>query len=83
MAIKTTLSQIEEVQTAITAVMAGQSYKIGNMTYTRASLSSLQEREDSLLTRYYREQGNNPRVSRSRYSEASYRSGGGTNDRVS
>lgn len=56
MAVKTTLEQLEEVQTAITAVMSGQAYSIGDRTFTRASLRSLQEREDRLLERYNAEQ---------------------------
>ncbi len=79
MAILTTISQIEEVQAAITAVMSGQSYRVGNLTYTRASLSSLQERETYLLSRYYREQGNNPRVARATFSDAGYRQSGERN----
>jgi len=67
MAIKTTLEQIEEVQTAISALMTGaQSYTIGDMTVTRANLRSLQEREDYLLRRYRQEQGTRPVVSRAR-----------------
>lgn len=76
MAIQSTLTQIEEVQAAITAVMSGQSYRIGNMTYTRASLDALTKREDSLLNRYNKEQGNNPRVSRVTFSDAAYRNEG-------
>jgi hypothetical protein len=76
MAIQSTLSQIEEVQAAITAVMSGQSYRIGNMTYTRASLESLTKREEMLLSRYNREQGNSPRVSRVTFSDAAYRNKG-------
>jgi hypothetical protein len=76
MAIQSTLSQIEEVQAAITAVMSGQSYRIGNMTYTRASLESLTKREEMLLSRYYKEQGNNPRVSRVTFADAAYRNEG-------
>jgi len=52
MAILSVEDQLEEVQTAITAVMSGQSYKIGDVSFTRASLSSLQERERYLLKKY-------------------------------
>lgn len=55
MAVLTTQAQLEEVQTAITAVMANQSWKSGDITYTRASLSSLQAREEMLLARLRRE----------------------------
>jgi hypothetical protein len=57
----TTLQQLEEVQAAITAVMAGQSYTFtdsnGNATtVTRADLGKLTERETLLLDRYNTEQ---------------------------
>jgi hypothetical protein len=81
MAIKTTLEQIEEVQTAIEAVMSGQAYRVGNITYTRASLDALTKRESMLLSRYNREQGNSPYVSRARFADASYRNQGGDDDR--
>lgn len=57
MAIKTTLEQLEEVQTAISAVMTGQSYSIAGRNLTRADLKALGERETMLLARYQREQG--------------------------
>jgi alpha-D-ribose 1-methylphosphonate 5-triphosphate synthase subunit PhnG len=57
MAIKTTLEQLEEVQAAITAVMSGQSYTIGDRTVTRANLRELSQREEVLLARYRRETG--------------------------
>lgn len=56
MALKTTLEQLEEVQAAITAVMTGQSYTIGDRALTRANLSALQAREEALLERYGSEQ---------------------------
>ena len=57
MALKTTLEQLEEVQTAITALMTGaQSYTIGDMTVTRANLNALHAREEVLLRRYRQEQ---------------------------
>lgn len=62
MAIKTTLAQLEEVQSAITSVMSGQMYRIGEVTFTRATLSQLQDREKMLLIRYRREQRNKGRV---------------------
>lgn len=57
MAIKTTLEQLEEVQAAITAVMAGQSYSIGGRSVTKVNMKWLSEREETLLQRYKREQG--------------------------
>ena len=54
MAILTIAAQLEEVQTAITAVMAGQSFMIDGVTFTRASLSSLQTREQYLQRQYSR-----------------------------
>ena len=55
MALASTLEQLEEVQAAITAVLNSQSYKIGDITYTRADLDSLTSREETLLGRYNRE----------------------------
>lgn len=60
MAIKTVTEQLEEVQAAITAVMANQSYTIDGRTFSRASLDALQKREEFLLKRYNSEQGNRP-----------------------
>jgi len=58
MAIKTTLEQIEEVQTAISAVMNGQEVAMpGGKRLTLADLSALERREERLLARYRREQG--------------------------
>jgi hypothetical protein len=82
MAIKTTLEQIEEVQTAIEAVMSGQAYKVGNITYTRASLDALTKRETMLMSRYNREQGNSPYGSHATFRAAGYRTGGATDDRI-
>ena len=64
MAVKTTLEQLEEVQTAISAVMAGQSYMIDGFQFTRANLKSLTDREVMLQKRYNRESGTRPRVAR-------------------
>lgn len=55
MALKTTLEQLEEVQAAISAVMLGQSYRIGNRALTRADLGALEAREEKLLARYRKE----------------------------
>lgn len=57
MAIKTTLEQIEEVQAAITKVMAGQSAMMNGRQVTLANLESLTARESLLLARYKTEQG--------------------------
>lgn len=57
MALKTTLEQLEEVQTAISAVMSGQSYSISGRSLTRADLKTLMEREEVLLRRYKAETG--------------------------
>ncbi len=51
MALKTVREQLEEVQTAITAVMTGQKYEIAGRSLSRADLSSLQEREEYLIKR--------------------------------
>lgn len=56
MALADTLTQLEQVQTAITEVLQNQSYRIGDITYTRANLDKLTEREEMLLQRYAREQ---------------------------
>lgn len=59
MAIKTTLSQIEEVQAAITEVMTSQELDQGGAAgkVVRAKLDSLTKREETLLARYKRERG--------------------------
>jgi hypothetical protein len=65
MAIKTTVEQLEEVQAAITKVMAGQDVTIEGTRVTRADLAALTAREDKLLARYKSEQGTGgPRVNR-------------------
>jgi hypothetical protein len=57
MAIKTTIEQLEEVQTAITAVMSGQDVTIDSKRLTRADLTALSAREEILLKRYKSETG--------------------------
>ncbi|MBN1105803.1 MAG: hypothetical protein JXL84_20505 [Deltaproteobacteria bacterium] len=57
MALKTTLEQLEEVQSAISAVMTSQEYTRGNRSLVRAKLADLEAREKSLLERYNAEQG--------------------------
>ncbi len=51
MALKTVREQLEEVQTAITAVMTGQKYEIAGRSLSRADLDSLNEREEQLIKR--------------------------------
>jgi len=61
MAIKTTLEQLEEVQAAITSLAAGgQSYMLGDIRVTKASLATLERRERYLKARYNRERGRSP-----------------------
>ena len=61
MAILTTEAQLEQVQTAITAVLTGnQSYTLDGRQVSRANLDALQRREEQLLRRYNSEQGNRP-----------------------
>ena len=58
MAIQTTEEQLEQVQTAITAVLNNQSYTIDGRTFTRAQLSQLEDRETRLKEEYAQDQGN-------------------------
>jgi hypothetical protein len=62
MAVLTTLAQLEQVQSAITAVMSGQSYSVGDVSFTRANLAALQVRETALLERYAMEQRGGRRI---------------------
>jgi len=56
MAVKTYLVQLEEIQTAITQIIAtGQSYTLDNRSLTRADLDKLTQREKYLLTMVNRE----------------------------
>ena len=57
MPIKTTLEQLEEVQTAISAIMLGQEIIQDGNTWRMADLDALQRRESILLKRYRAEQG--------------------------
>jgi hypothetical protein len=57
MAIQTTEEQLEQVQTAITAVLNGQSYTIDGRTFTRANLESLEKRETRLKEEYSASEG--------------------------
>lgn len=58
--LKSTLEQLEEVQAAITAVLANQSYRLGDRQVTRADLEFLTAREEILLRRYNEEAGTRP-----------------------
>ena len=58
MAVKTTLEQLEEVQSAISKVMESQEYQTGlGLRNVRAKLDALTARESMLLRRYKAEQG--------------------------
>jgi len=57
MTLKTTLEQLEEVQSTITKVMSGQSGTWGDKTVTMADLTALNIRESMLLKRYKQETG--------------------------
>jgi len=57
MAIKTTLEQLEEVQAAISKVMAGQKGSWDGKAVEYADLDVLTKRESILLKRYKQEQG--------------------------
>ena len=51
MALLTLGEQLQEVQTAITAVMSGQSYTIAGRSMSKANLNELTMRETTLLDR--------------------------------
>lgn len=57
MAIKTTLEQIEEVQSAISNIMLGQEVTQNGKALKMADLDALQRRETMLLKRYRAQQG--------------------------
>jgi len=64
MAIATTITQLEEVQSAITAVLSMQSYTLDGVSVTKAMLPALTAREEILLARYQKETTRvKPRVS--------------------
>ena len=52
MAIKTTIEQIEEVQTAITETLKAQQMGMGDKLLLKARLRDLTDRESMLLARY-------------------------------
>ena len=73
MAILTIAAQLEEVQTAITAVMGGQSFTLDGVTFTRASLSALQTREQYLQNQYAKSSdGNRPFMKQVNFSGMGY-----------
>ena len=57
MAIKTTIEQLEEVQTAISKVMSGQKGMLDGKSIEFADLQALSIRESMLLKRYKQETG--------------------------
>ena len=63
MALKTTTEQLEELQSAISAVMSMQSYTLDGRTVTYANLANLEAREDRLERKLAKESGKRPRVS--------------------
>lgn len=70
MAISTTLSQIEEVQEAITKCLTTQSYTIGDTSVQRATLKTLYAMKKDLEAQYNKEQGTSPAVSQAFFSDA-------------
>jgi Flp pilus assembly protein protease CpaA len=60
LAVLTTTQRLEAVQTAITAVLAGQSFTIDGVTFTRANLSTLYKQEAYLENKLSKEGGNRP-----------------------
>ncbi len=56
-AIQTTISQLEEVQAAITKTLIAQSWNQGESGAAHAHLSALEAREKTLLARFYKESG--------------------------
>jgi hypothetical protein len=55
--LKTTLEQLEDVQSAINNIMLGQEVPQGGKTWKQADLDALQRRESILLKRHRAEQG--------------------------
>lgn len=56
MAIKTLFEQLVELDAAKTAVLKGQSYRIGNRTMTKVDYAALCAEYDKVFTRYTLEQ---------------------------
>ena len=72
MAILTTTARLEAVQTAITAVLAGQSFTLDGVTFNRANLSTLVEYETMLENKLAKENGNRPFMKSVGFSGMSY-----------
>ncbi len=70
MALKTTLEQLTEVQTAITAVLNNQSYTLDGRSVSRANLKELYTIQKDLQKQYNNENGARPRVSSARFGTA-------------
>ena len=59
MALLSTAEMLEEIQKAILAVLAGQSYTVNGQTVTRANLKDLREMEREYKQELAREQSGN------------------------
>ncbi len=70
MALKTTLEQLTEVQTAITAVLNNQSYTLDGRSVSRANLKEIYAMQKDLQKQYNNENGARPRVSSARFGTA-------------
>jgi len=70
MAVKTNLEQLEEVQAAITDVLAGaQEVRIAGKLVRGADLTALQARETVLLKRYETEQATGGNINRVQFAK--------------
>lgn len=67
MPLQSTLTQLENVQTAIDNVLAGQSVSFEGVSVTLANLSVLEARETRLMKQYRREQGTRPTFKRGKF----------------
>jgi hypothetical protein len=67
MALKTTLEQLMEVQTAITAVLNNQSYTLDGRSVSRAQLNQLYSMQKDLQKQYNNENGARPRVASAKF----------------
>lgn len=72
MAIKTAEQRLEEIQTAISGVLASAtaSYTIDGNTFTRHNLDALRRMEQYWLTQYAQSSGGRPRVSVAKFGSA-------------
>ncbi len=62
MALKSTLEQLEEVQTCISKIMSGVEVMVGGKRLRYSDLDALHRREQALLARYHRERGRGPAI---------------------